>query len=441
MGKLKCGAAEACITPPLGLYVPGYFEYRAGTGVKSDLYAHALAVENDGKAAILISVDIIVMGKRWTRAIRRGIAERIGVPPQAVMVSATHIHTGGPFDGNDWNGKSDAGYRKTVVDTCVNLAVKAYESRVPAKMGWGEGEETRISFCRNYLMTDGTVRTNPGGRHLPNVVRPFMPIDYSVGVLRFDDLSGKPIAQVVNFACHPDTVGGTELCADYPGEMRKIVKKAIDPNMVVLFFNGCCGNINHVNFIRRRDDASFKEGPEHYRWMGECLAETVLAANATIQAEVTDAKVGYASHSFRATRRQPSEADLAWAREIQSNPDAKWNDQTYARGLFEMKEHPRYYSNVEVQAIGIGDVGFVGFPCEPFNDIGTRVKEHSPFAHNMMAELSNGHYGYWVTEPTFSGGPNVYEARLAADNSAFAPSEADKMEALAGKLLQTIYEK
>ena len=436
---LKCGAAEACITPPMGLYIPGYFEWREGTGVKSDLYAHALAVENGGKTAILISVDIIVMGKNWTRTIRKGIAERIGVVPEAVMVSATHTHTGGPFDGTDWNGKSDAGYRKTVIDTCVSLAVKAYENRVPATMGFGEGEERRISFCRNYRMKDGQIRTNPS-RVESEIVEPLSPIDYSVGVLRFDDAEGKTIAEVVNFACHPDTVGGTEICADYPGEMRRLVKEEIGRDTVILFLNGCCGNINHIDFMRRKKDpgVSLKD-PDHYKWMGKCLSETVTAVNRTIKTNVKDAKVAYASKCFRATRRQPTEKDIAWADEILATPDAKWDDQTYAKGLYDMRDNPQYFSNVEVQAISVGDVAFVGFPCEPFNDIGTRVKENSPFAHNMMAELSNGHYGYWVTEPAFSGGPKVYEARLARDNSAFAPSEAAKMEALAGKLLETIY--
>ena len=78
MKQLKCGAAERCMTPELGLFVPGYFNFRGATGVKTDLYTHAIVLENDGKLAVLISMDIIFCGAPWTAKIRKAIAEKIG---------------------------------------------------------------------------------------------------------------------------------------------------------------------------------------------------------------------------------------------------------------------------------------------------------------------------------------------------------------------------
>ena len=43
---LKCGSYEIAITPKLGAIIPGYFAPRYGKGVKDDLYAHALVLDD-----------------------------------------------------------------------------------------------------------------------------------------------------------------------------------------------------------------------------------------------------------------------------------------------------------------------------------------------------------------------------------------------------------
>ena len=57
MSNLKCGAAERCVTPPLGLNIPQCMSFNPATGVKDDLFTHAIALECDGKTIILISID------------------------------------------------------------------------------------------------------------------------------------------------------------------------------------------------------------------------------------------------------------------------------------------------------------------------------------------------------------------------------------------------
>ena len=46
----------------------------------------------------------------------------------------------------------------------------------PARVAWGSGQETGVSFNRRFKMRDGTVRMNPGRRN-PDALAPVAPID------------------------------------------------------------------------------------------------------------------------------------------------------------------------------------------------------------------------------------------------------------------------
>lgn len=439
MSTLQCGAAERCITPELGLFVPGYFEFRGATGVKSDLYTQALVLENDGKIAVLISMDIIFCGAPWTAKIRKAISEKIGADPASIMVSATHIHTGAPYHRKCWNGATDDKSRDMMIERTVEAAVEAYENRVPVSYGYGRGEETRISFRRHYRMEDGSIRTNPGSKYAAVNMGPVGDIDYSVNVFRFEDKAGKPVAQIVNFACHPDTVGGTEYCADYPGELRKLLKEQYGEDMTVLFLNGPCGNINHIDGMRYKKDPNAGRYPaDHYKWMGACLAETVIGVNKDIKADRTEGVIAYEKKVFRAERRQPTDENRAWAAEVKANPDAKLADLTYARQIDILTEKPMYAHNIEVQAIRFGDSCFVGLPFETFAGTGLQIKARSPLTNTIVAAPCNDHKGYLPIEPVFSGGPGVYESRLSTTNSCFWPETSDKSVDTAVAMLERL---
>ena len=57
-----------------------------------------------------------------------------------------------------------------------------------------------------------------------------------------------------------------------------------------------------------------------------------------------------------------------------------------------------------VHGIRIGSVALLGFPGEPFAEIGERVRDASPFEYTHMAGYSNGHTGYVPTAEEFERG-------------------------------------
>lgn len=71
--------------------------------------------------------------------------------------------------------------------------------------------------------------------------------DNEVGVIRFDNLSGKTIGLMINWPCHA-TTGGQEnyqVTGDWPGATARNVEQSY-PNAVVMVSAGASGDINQI---------------------------------------------------------------------------------------------------------------------------------------------------------------------------------------------------
>ncbi|MBE6595117.1 MAG: hypothetical protein E7644_04900 [Ruminococcaceae bacterium] len=413
MTKLFCGAARRCVTPPLGLNIPQCMSFNPATGVKDELYTHAVALEAAGKCVILISIDTGGLGAAFTKRVREALQRELGIDPAGVMVSAIHIHTGGPQlmevfwgQGED-KGVTDLFFRETVA-----AAVEAYRSRVPVTARYGAVEDRRFGFCRNYRMRDGSIKMNPGRARAAEIVGPVSEIDHTLSTLRFDDAAGKPVAEIVNYACHPDTVGGTKYCADFPGALRRRLREAYGEAHTVLFLNGFSGNVNHIDFTRYTDP-DFGYTKDHYEVMGRALGESVLALHREGLREVATPTVAFASRRFRAPRRQPSATEVENAERTLADEAAGGVSKRMAQEVLRLHRHPRRTELVEIQVLRVGDLYVVGFPGEPFADIGLRLRERVAPRQLVLSELAGNELGYFATEPAYSAG--VYEAVLPSD--------------------------
>ena len=433
MNHILCGAAERVITPEFGVQIPGYFRIRPADGIKSDLKAHTIVLDNGTTRLVIIHLDIICFKASLAKKIRRLVWEKWQIPASNVMVCATHTHTGSASNYRDLCSKPLTKKQlERLIDLIMESISEAYEKRRAVVAKYAFGEETRISFNRNYLMTDGTIVTNPGKRRPFEVVKPISPIDHTLGVIRFDTLSGTPVAQIVNFACHPDTVGGTEFCADYPGELCELQQKHYGEDFVTVYLNGASGNVNHINAEWFKTPGfTFTKGT-HHQYMGKVLSDDLLTLhNQMTVFETTN--LSALSKTYRTARRQPSDADMEWVEGVNQNENASPEDRIYAYDLTALRNHPKLFANVEIQAFAIGDCRIVTLPCEAYADIALAIRKETQNKKLMVSSLTNDYLGYVVTEPAFSAG--VYESKLSMDNSFLPPSAADEMADCAVKLL------
>jgi len=364
MPNTKIGFGASKITPGLGAFMAGYFHERQATAIHDDLFAKAMVFDDGKTVAAILACDIICLVADEVAKVREVISKKTGIDGKNIMVCCTHTHTGPQT--RTFRMPEGAEVTLKWLDEFPEMAslavIKAMSNLEPCTMSEGIAYEDRIAFNRRYHMKDGTTLTNPGYQN-PNIIGPAGPIDPEVGILSFTDESGKLKSLYINYACHLDCVGGTELSADYPGHMAVRLRERLDNKPFVMFTNGACGDVNHINTRSQYH----RQGHEHSRWMGETLASDVCETLKKMN-PIFNQNIGVASKVIQLPMREDANKELGIA---------------------------------EIQAIRVGDIGFVGIPAEYFVELQLDIKKRSPFKRTFVSELANGWVGYIPTKKAF----------------------------------------
>ena len=412
MVELLVGCGASVITPGLGALMAGYFHEREATAVHDELYARALVFDDGTTKAAILACDIICLPNELAAEVREAVEERTGIPAANVLVCATHTHTGPRTRLNriqEEEGGPTREWLGTLPGRAAEAVVQALGAMEPCAVAGGAALEDRIAWNRRYHMKDGTVRSNPG-RLNADIVGPAGPIDPEVGVISFTRADETLKALFVNYTCHLDCVGGTELSADYPGYMIARLQERLPDRPAVIFANGACGDINHID-VR---SGVPRQGHAHARWMGETLAGDVCEA-LNDMTPLAGGPVAVASEVIDLPVREGAETEIPQA---------------------------------EIRAIRVGDIGFVGTPAEYFVELQLDIKERAPLKRTFVAELANGWVGYVPTRKAFeenmgdvsaermSGFDHMgYEVRSALSNG-YAPGIGEAMADAAVRLLE-----
>ena len=90
------------------------------------------------------------------------------------------------------------------------------------------------------------------------IAGPWGPIDPEVLCLVVER-QGRPAAAMVNFGLHPAILAGDNwlYSADYPGYLAEAMKRIVGDDFTCLLANGCCGNVNHVDYADRNQGRGF----------------------------------------------------------------------------------------------------------------------------------------------------------------------------------------
>ena len=401
---MKAGFAEREYTPEEGI-IPGQIIHHYGKGKLTPLMAHAAVIESAGKKAVLLSLDLIFVTVDWANALRERIGGALKISTNNIFVHTTHTHTGCQTDVRCWGAPANADVLIPVADAAVQAVIAANENLAEVKMGTGRTYETRFAFCRDFFTTDGHIVTNPGSVPPEKLVGPISDIDSSVNVMRFDDMDGNPLCFVVNYALHLDTnAHADKFDADYAGYLRVALRRKYGRDVVVVFLNGCCGNINHIDFKNKNHFKTHMFPKTYSCWhIGEGLADTVQNMSPPVLPREGEPLIQGRYCTFPTARRYATEVRKEWAKkylefvEKQKAAGEKFND--HDRQCAEMyleenaDETPRLM-DIGVHVLQIGEIVFVGLPGEIFSEIGLKIKALSPFPHTVVVELADGWHGY-----------------------------------------------
>ena len=446
MSSTRVGVATVDITPEPGLPLMGNFRDDYGAqGVHDRLWARALVfADGQGNKAGLLAVDVCMLDRENVAFIREVIGGECEVPPENVLVHATHTHSGPATSGKLGMEAEVAAHQEAIeafLRKAASAIVEADGGLQEADLTIGHAREERVSFNRRLRRQDGTTQMNwealQPGFDATQVVEAWGPIDPEMICLTVRQKSGSTAA-LVNFGLHPAILAGDNwlYSADYPGYLVGELSRLLEQEPTCMFFNGCCGDVNHVDYR----DANQGRGYEMAEHVGSLLAleareaiegsEAVAAGNVGIVREqvvlerlkISPAEQARCEEVLREAREHPPEG------QVDGLPDAYFAN--LRLGMARVQDHP---DEVEVMTIRIGDMAIVGLPGEAFCQLGLEIKRRSPACHTLVAGLCNDAIGYLPTEDAFLQGG--YEPTVGS--TFYEPGSAERLvEAAVGQLGQ-----
>lgn len=396
---MKVGASKAEITPPIGVKMGGFAaRYKGAEGVHDALYAKALYIEGKSGASLLIANDLINISNSLATDIKEELSERLGLEESAILISATHTHSGPsvpPDISADVPAADLGGYLNLLRERNVTVALKAVEQAKTAKLGWGVGR-TIVGFNRRFF--EG-------------------PVDPDVSVLLAVDEFNNPIASLINYACHGVVLGDTNylISADYPGVISRVIESRLGANHVSLFMNGSDGDINPLTSIGYTCPGKF----EDVEAVGRIVAYTALNAMRFIKTEevpiirAVESKVKLplvelseeiALKLVENQKRYISELKAKNAdKETMMRNEAIL--QYYIKNLNMIHKFPlEEVGETALQVMRIGNAAVVGIPGEPLVEVGLRIKKRSSLKPTVIVSYANGYFGYIATLEEYERG-------------------------------------
>lgn len=409
---LRLGVAEEIITPPLGGYLYGYPRPSRSTEVHDDLTVTALYLEEGETRALLLSFTICSLAGALCERLAAAIEAETGVPRTAILLHATHTHSGpSTTDSVGW-GEADHSYiEEILVPAALKAAKEAVSDPRPAYLAVATGE-CLLGINRRELR-DGHafLGQRPGGVQ-----------DTTMTVLGFFGDDDAPLATAVHYAAHCTAAGhNSEITRDWAGVMIDALRR--ETGAPVLFLQGPEGDIGpRMPSGKTIGEATVKDALE----IGKIAAADALRIYDTLgtprAVPLTVSHTTLALPLAARPTREEAARILAKYEGAEAGVEAKTADY-YRRVLASYEEGYRDEESFPVKqtVVRLGDVAIVPFPYELFAAIGLAVKEGSPFPYTLPLALTNGTYAYFVTEEEMPYGGYEVDMFLLGNVQRFAP--------------------
>ncbi len=425
--SLRAGAARIDMTPPPGQPMAGYPPLRQLAGGPADisdyigregtatsthdpLYARALVLDDGQQTAALVALDLVVVTADFTAAVRDAVHRATGIPPEHIMLAASHTHAGP--DLFRWAEGLDPQVEPQIRHHVIDVVVQAHAQLRPARVGWADAKLDCISINRRHA--DG-------------------PIDPRVGVMWIEDEHETCIALAVNFAVHTCLLPSVNLLysADVSGFAMAALER-IYPDAVALFLNGAAGNINPVaNPWGPKADVvplfrkAWHAGQPHPRTFRNAARLGNILAGAAVQAAELVHELR-ADVAMRATVR-PVALPLKIADDL-----AQFRTFMNLGPNFAAARMDATNFHTEVQVLSIGPTVYVGLPGEPFVELGLALQRRLQPPRTYVVGYANDDARYVLPHAAY------LENRYDTWGSILAPGSGEMLVEAAYQAVQEV---
>jgi neutral ceramidase len=251
------------ITPAESLVLAGYANRRGTSkGVHRPLCCRCLGLRQGEEALCLIVVDLLELDRSLVCRVRDEVSRAARISPDHILIHCTHTHSGPLMEEDAGHANRDyieAWVRRTVEAACNAMAPESQSTCLRIEHGRAV---SRISTARKLSVSQSgkpCLVPDPDGLNDP-----------SVEVIRLVPGPDSPPVTLINFACHPVTLGGDSLWVspDFPARAREIVERMWGGP--TLYMTGFSGDINPMV-----TGLTEPKGTDEY---GDILGQEILGA-------------------------------------------------------------------------------------------------------------------------------------------------------------------
>ena len=273
-------------------------------------------------------------------------------------------------------------------------------------------------------------------------------VDHSVQVLRFAREAADDIL-LVNFAAHA-TFTESKLCpdvsSDFPGAMVDCVE-ALFPGTKCAYLQGCCGNVVGSTIIESEGlwQITVPQEGRNYHAYGAALAgavQRILLHNMHDSASDTLAFIhrvhmGACDHSRDEFAPKAKQALKVFEQEGHTPAAKEWCRRfglgnVYACSAILRKAALPEKSEIELNAVRIGDCALTTIPFEPYSSVGEEVKAGSQYPVTFVCGYCCGQNGYLPNKKVH---PDSYEGRVTS----FRLGTAEEVAGVLGEMLKELH--
>jgi len=416
----EVGVARVDITPLVGIRMRnwGYGDKDVSTGVHRPVTLTALALAtSDGGDCLIITADL-----GWWRTVedetevREAIFARTTLSDDQLLLHLTHTHSGPSIcrEDSDLPGGELVGeYLDLLCARAADAAERALADLAPADILWATGSHG-LAAVRDVRF-DGEALLG---------YDPKEAADQTLVVGRATRTNGTILATIVNYACHPTTLGydNSQISPDYVGALRAVVEK--ETGAPCLFLQGASGDLGpKVQYGADTELADAHGRGLAYSVLG-VLATLPGAGHGLILEEVIQSGAPLAIWKEQPTRWSTSSARTSRQVpvEVKALPsidelERQWSGidpRSKAERLRRAKRLRRTYADMEnaVHPLWVwrwGTFAFVAHPGEAYSLLQSTLRARFPSVTIVVMNLTNG--PGWVYLPTEAAyADNRYQA-------------------------------
>ncbi|MDR2617582.1 MAG: hypothetical protein LBC62_01815 [Treponema sp.] len=469
---MDIGWAQADITPLPGdakkVSLFGQLTERITSEVRDRIHAVVLVLD-DGKSmpSVLVSADLLGLSPVILNAVRAELKKLVPeIPPEAVTIWATHIHTAPAFEFNSTWGKrmhfqnTDPDVLKPAAFTAFlakKIGAAAAEAWKTKKRGGIALKTGRIAVpqCRRIQFKDGTAAMY-GNSNSPAFLRVEGAADNGAEYLVTYDESGKITGTAINLCCPAQILEHQSyITADLWGEVRKQLNEV----PYILPICGASGDLTMRDLVRRdRTEPSTRSEEGLIDIASRVVRESRYYLSAIKKEDIRyDIPYSKIKRDIELPLRTVTEEEYieakrdldAFEKEYERNGLAKSSPDTqplreqdrmgymHIAGTverWELQKKSRSYP-MELHVVRIGEAVLATNSFELYQEFGNQIKALSPAPYTFIAQLANDYQGYLCNEVAKAGGS--YSSNV--ENGFIGPEGGDCLVAKTLDAIVSVY--